>query len=113
MSNIRMQSLSDKELLRKMGEFVKQRRIANNKTQAEVAKAANLSRSSVSLLERGETVTTTTLLQVLRVIGALDVLNAFLETPGLSPLAMLKEEKAKRWRVRKTDGNDELLKPEW
>lgn len=110
-----LQGMSDQELLRRIGAFVKQRRVAAGKTQADVAEEANLSRSSVSLLERGEVVTLTTMLQVLRVIGALDVLDAFLEEPAPSPLALLREAKKKRQRVRDADDtkNDELLKPEW
>lgn len=104
--------IADTQLLQQMGTFVKRRRIAAQKTQDQVAQEANLSRSTVSLLERGEAVTTITLLQVLRVIQALDVLEAFFEQSSPSPLVLLKEAKAVRERVRRTP-EDDLLKPEW
>ncbi len=107
---------SDAALLKQMGALIKRRRIAAQMTQDEVAQAARLSRSTVSLLERGEAVTTSTLLQVLRTIQALDLLGDLLAKPVPSPMTMLREAKAEAKagsaRVRKTP-NDELLKLEW
>jgi len=62
-SYINMQLLSDIAIEQEIGSFVKAQRLRQNKTQAEVASAANISRSTLSLLERGETVTVATLIQ--------------------------------------------------
>lgn len=71
-----------------------------NKTQDELATAAGISRSTLSLLERGETVTVTTLIQVLRVLDQLAILNAFEVRETISPLALAKLQKEKRQRAR-------------
>ncbi|ASB49615.1 helix-turn-helix domain-containing protein [Alkalitalea saponilacus] len=93
-------SMSDKALADHIGSFVRHHRMEMNKTQDELATAAGISRSTLSLLERGETVTVTTLLQVLRVLDQLQVLSAFEVRETLSPLALAKLQKEKRQRAR-------------
>lgn len=75
-------------------------RIEQNKTQGELAKAAGISRSTLSLLERGETVTVTTLIQVLRVLDQLNIMSAFEVRENISPLALARLQKEKRQRAR-------------
>ena len=70
-------SMSDKALAEYIGAFVRHHRMEQNITQDELSAAAGISRSTLSLLERGETVTVTTLLQVLRVLDQLQVLSVF------------------------------------
>ena len=53
-------SMSDKALAEQIGTFVKHHRLELNKTQDILAHAAGISRSTLSLLERGETVTMAT-----------------------------------------------------
>ena len=92
-------SSSDKGLTEQIGAFVRHHRIEQNKTQGELAKAAGISRSTLSLLERGETVTVTTLIQVLRVLDQLNIMNVFEVREKLSPLALAKLQKEKRKRA--------------
>jgi transcriptional regulator with XRE-family HTH domain len=70
-----------------------------NKTQDVLAKAAGISRSTLSLLERGETVTLATVIQVLRVLDKLYVLEVFSVQQDISPLMLAKMEKDKRKRA--------------
>ena len=91
---------SDKALSERIGQFIKHNRIQQNLTQEEVANKANISRSTLSLLERGEGVTLTTLLQVLRVLNLLHIMEAFTVNTTLSPIALAKAAKAERQRVR-------------
>lgn len=93
-------SVSDKALSEFIGVFVRHHRMEQNKTQDELASAAGISRSTLSLLERGETVTVTTLIQVLRVLDQLQVLSVFEVKETLSPLALAKLQKEKRQRAR-------------
>ena len=107
-------SMSDKALADYIGSFVRHHRMGQNKTQDELASAAGISRSTLSLLERGETVTVTTLIQVLRVLDQLNVLSVFEVRETLSPLALAKLQKEKRQRARglsKKQENNE--KTEW
>ncbi len=92
--------MSDKALTEHIGAFVRHHRMEQNKTQDELATAAGISRSTLSLLERGETVTVTTLIQVLRVLDQLQVLGALEVREQVSPLALAKLQKEKRLRAR-------------
>jgi transcriptional regulator with XRE-family HTH domain len=99
--------MSDKALTDYIGAFVRHHRMEQNKTQEELSAAAGISRSTLSLLERGETVTVTTLLQVLRVLDKLSILNAFEVKETFSPLLLAKLQKEKRQRVRGKSKQDE------
>lgn len=92
-------SSSDKGLTEQIGAFVRHHRMEQNKTQGELAKAAGISRSTLSLLERGETVTVTTLIQVLRVLDQLNIMSVFEVRETLSPLALARLQKEKRKRA--------------
>jgi DNA-binding XRE family transcriptional regulator len=93
------ESMSDKALAEHIGAFVKQHRMEQNKTQDTLANTAGISRSTLSLLERGETVTIATLIQVLRVLDQLHIMEAFSVQQTISPLALAKIEKDKRKRA--------------
>ncbi len=93
-------SMSDKALAEHIGAFINYHRLDQNKTQGVLANAAGISRSTLSLLERGETVTLTTLIQTLRALDHLQVMEVFSVTQTISPLALVKMEKEKRQRAR-------------
>lgn len=98
--------MSDQALASRIGIFVKHHRLEQNKTQEVLSHQAGISRSTLSLLERGETVTLATLLQVLRVLDQLQVMDAFVVEPRISPLALAKAEQEKRKRARNAPKKD-------
>jgi transcriptional regulator with XRE-family HTH domain len=91
--------MSDTALVQFIGRFVKAKRMELNKTQEKLAHAAGISRSTLSLLEKGETVTLATLIQVLRVLDQLPVLQAFAVQQTISPIQLAKLEQKKRKRA--------------
>lgn len=93
-------SMSDQALSSHIGAFVKYHRLEQNKTQDALSHEAGISRSTLSLLERGETVTLATLIQVLRVLDQLQVMDAFELPQRISPLALAKAEQKVRKRAR-------------
>lgn len=93
-------SMSDKALAQHIGRFVREKRMELNKTQDDLAHAAGISRSTLSLMEKGETVTLATFLQVLRVLDQLHVLEVFTVKPTVSPIQLARMEMKKRKRVR-------------
>jgi transcriptional regulator with XRE-family HTH domain len=99
-------SMSDIALSEQIGHFIKHNRVQQNKTQEDVAIKAGMSRSTLSLLERGETVTLASLIQVLRVLDLLHVMDSFKILTTISPIAMAKKEKEKRQRARHNKEND-------
>jgi transcriptional regulator with XRE-family HTH domain len=96
-------SMSDKALTEHVGRFVKEKRLEQNKTQAILAHDAGISRSTLSLLEKGETVTLQTLIQVLRTLDQLQVLDVFSVQTMVSPMLLAKMELKKRKRARSKD----------
>jgi transcriptional regulator with XRE-family HTH domain len=98
-------SMSDKALEAQIGAFVKHHRLAQNKSQEVLATAAGISRSTLSLLERGESVTLSTLIQLLRILGQLQVMDVFVIPRSISPLMLAKEEhkKYRRARTKRTE----------
>ena len=98
-SDIGWYAMSDERILKQIGEFVKHHRIEQNRTQATLANDAGISRSTLSLLEKGETVTLASLIRVLRILDQLQVLNSFVIIRRQSPLLLAKEEMTKRQRA--------------
>ncbi len=105
-------SMSDQSLAIHVGSYIKYHRLEQNKTQDALSHAAGISRSTLSLLERGEPVTLATLIQVLRVLDQLQVMEAFEVHERISPLALAKAEKEKRKRARNIKTADPE-KPNW
>lgn len=105
-------AMSDQALAAFIGQFIRNKRIEQNITQAQLAKDAGISRSTLVLLEKGEAASLSSLLQVLRMLNQLHVLAAFEITPVISPLLMAKEEMKKRQRVR-TKPSSQQPKSDW
>lgn len=104
--NTNWTSMSDQALAAYIGAFVRHHRLEQNRTQDALAHAAGISRSTLSLLERGQTVTLPTLIQVLRVLDQLQIMDAFVVEQRISPLALARMQKEKRQRARGKQGND-------
>lgn len=101
-SYINWTEMTDTALAKVIGAFVKHHRLQQNKTQEEVSLAANISRSTLSLLEKGESITASTLIQVLRVLDLLYIMNIFAIQEEISPLLLAKQAFKKRIRARTT-----------
>lgn len=98
-------AMSDQSLSDTIGAYIKHHRMEQNKTQEELAHAAGISRSTLSLLERGGIVTLNTFIQVLRVLDLLSIMDLFKVDKTPSPLALAKMEQERRQRVRSRKKN--------
>lgn len=98
-------SMSDKALLEAIGSFIQHHRLNQNKSQGDVAEAAGISRSTLSLLERGGKITLSSLIQVLRVLDLLHVMDVFKVSNEISPIEYAKLQKNKRQRARNKNKN--------
>lgn len=106
--------LSDLAILQMIGEFIKKKRIDTNKTQDTLATEAGISRSTLSLLERGEKVNLITLIQVMRVLDELQLLEVFEVKAQVSPIEYMKlQKKYERQRVRNSGKAAEDPPLEW
>ena len=111
-SYILWNSLSDKSIMETIGRFIQSHRLTQNKSQNQVATAAGISRSTLSLLERGEKVRIDSFIQVLRVLDLLYIMDVFKIEDQISPIAYakLKKKKRKKASTKKTeDGTKEDL----
>jgi len=103
-------SMSDKALSATIGNFIKHQRLCQNKTQEDVSVAAGISRSTLSLLECGGKVTLGSLIQVLRVLDLLYVMDVFQVSNEISPIEYAKLQKNKRQRARNQNDAENLNK---
>lgn len=74
-------------------------RLEQNPTQAELADEAGMSKRTIERLEGGESIHTTNLVRVLRVLGLLANLNELVPTPVPSPLEVLRSKQKRRKRA--------------
>jgi transcriptional regulator with XRE-family HTH domain len=88
--------LSDKALMETIGNFIQSHRVNQNKTQEQVAIDAGISRSTLSLLERGLSTRTDSLLRVLRVLDLLSIMDVFRIQEQISPLQYAKMKKRQK-----------------
>jgi transcriptional regulator with XRE-family HTH domain len=80
------------ELEQTLGHGVRARRIAARLTQVELAERANVSVGALKHLETGSGATTTTLVKVLRALGAEDWLATLAPPPApFDPLQLLED----------------------
>ena len=106
--------MSDKALTETIGNFIKHHRLNQNRTQGELSATAGISRSTLSLLERGETVSLNTVIKVLRVLDLLYVMDTFAIKDEISPVEYAKLQKNKRKRARnKIDNETSNSEPGW
>jgi len=68
-------------------------------SQAALAREAGIARKTITNLEAGEGCSMGTLLAVLRALGRLENLDAFLPDPGVSPIQLAKLKGRQRQRA--------------
>lgn len=87
----------------RLGKQIRDLRLRQNLTQADLARLANIDRTTVVRIERGEGGSINSLVQLARALGREDWLSEFAPPePGVSPMQMLRDRQHKdaRQRVR-------------
>ena len=97
----------DKTLLQNIGNFIQQVRIQQKRTQQDLANDAAISRSTLSLIERGENISLLNLIKILRILDALYVLKNFQLPEEISPLQLAKGENKPRQRASNRNNNQD------
>ncbi len=104
-------------ILQLIGNKIKGVRLAQNITQMNVAKDAEVPMSTVRRIERGEIGTVSSLLRVMRVLGMLDLIAPMTEEERISPNEYLeimnKMAKTKRQRACNKTIKTKQTKSEW
>lgn len=94
---------TDRVLMERIGETIRRYRIGAQMTQKQLAQQAAVSLSSVASLEKGGNCSLLTIIQVLRTLRSLNLLEPFFREEELSPIAYAEAMKKQRTpkRVRK------------
>ncbi|MDR2868742.1 MAG: helix-turn-helix domain-containing protein [Bacteroidales bacterium] len=93
-------SLSNHAILQEIGKRIKDYRLKRRLTRQELALQAGVSISTLSQIEKGNAVSISMLLPILRVLRLLDNLELLLPEIGISPVEMLKLKGKQPRRVR-------------
>ena len=99
-------AMSDSAIVSQIGAFIKNERLSRNKTQAQLATAAGINKWTISQIENGEAITLLSLIQILRALDVLPLLDIFSIKQEISPIELAKKEQNKRKRARNTDNNN-------
>jgi transcriptional regulator with XRE-family HTH domain len=106
-------SLSDKGIEEELGHRIRSLRLRKNITQKELSEATILSLNTIKSLEAGKG-KISSLIAVLRALGALDQLDSFIPETTISPLQLAKRKGKERQRASgerfKVETKDEV---EW
>ena len=104
---------SDRALMERIGKMIRKRRIGAQMTQKQLAEQAAVAVSSVANMEKGGNSSLLTILQVLRTLRSLDLLEPFFQEEELSPIAYAEAMNNTRVveRVRKPNTST-TIKPE-
>ncbi|WP_333810033.1 helix-turn-helix domain-containing protein [Flavobacterium sp.] len=111
-TNINWIAMSDSAIVSQIGAFIKNERLNSNRTQAQLAKEAGINKWTLGQIENGEAITLLSLIQILRALGVLPLLDIFSIKQEISPIELAKKAQQKRQRARNTD-NDTTKKSDW
>lgn len=112
--NIDTYSRSDAQYIKTIGEFIRNSRLEQNKTQEQLATEAGVNRTTLSQLEKGKGVNLVSLIQLLRALKRLDVLGEMEIKPNvISPMQLAALEQEKRYRVRKNRTSTKRPSTDW
>lgn len=81
---------TDATILSELGERLSRIRLNSDRSQAEVAEEAGVSKRTLERIEAGQSTQFVTLIRVLRALGLGAELDALVPEPALSPLQQLK-----------------------
>lgn len=97
-----MTGKTDREMLREIGQRLSGYRLQKNLTQEELAAATGLNQKTISHAEAGKDPRLSTIIRILRALGRIEALDAFLPKPGVSPLILARMAGRERRRARKS-----------
>ena len=97
-----MDTTTDSEIARELGARLRAYRLQQNMAVAEVAARAGVHRNTVLKAEAGANPRIETVIAILRALGRIDALDAFLPPPQVSPLALVKTAGKPRQRARRS-----------
>lgn len=104
-------SSSSTEVMREIGRRIKSERIAKSMTQEEMARSAGLSLRTIGNLESGRDVSFSTVIEVLRVLGRVQGIDALIPEQVIRPSQIVSMGKVRERASRK--GKADTLEGGW
>ncbi len=95
----KLNELTDQAALVELGERLARQRLQRNLTQEQLAREAGVSKRTLIRLEKGESSQVTNLIRVVRALGLLANLDAFVPPPLPSPIEQLRSRRKERRRA--------------
>jgi transcriptional regulator with XRE-family HTH domain len=95
---------TDAEVLAELGRRLRRYRLQQNVSQRTLAKRAGVSLRTVSNVEAGADLQVSTLVRLLRALGRLEAIDAFLPPPRVSPMELLETAGQGRQRAGRRRG---------
>jgi transcriptional regulator with XRE-family HTH domain len=92
-------AMTDKAIVKTICENIKQMRLAKNISQEQLSKKSGISRITIARLEAGKAINLITLIQLLRALDELELINSFDKQPEISPI-LLMEAQQKYYRQK-------------
>jgi transcriptional regulator with XRE-family HTH domain len=105
--------LSDEAVMTEMGRRLAEARLERQMTQAQLAEAAGVSKSTVERLEDGASTQLGNLIRCLRALGKLEALERLLPETPANPVELLRRRGARRSRVRRARGSPPPAEWSW
>lgn len=112
-TNIIFQSNSDLAVLKSLGEYIRQTRLEQNKSQQQLADDAGINRSTLIEFEMGKNSTALTFIQLLRALNRLHLLETFEVKKQISPIALAEMEMKSRKRASKITTRNQKTTSDW
>lgn len=87
------------EILAELGQRLQRYRLQQNRTLADVARQAGVGLRTAARAEAGQNPTLATVIKLLRALGRLEALHAFLPEPLVSPIQLAELSGSQRQRA--------------
>jgi len=114
MYNTNWKALSDTAIAAKIGAFIKHRRLMENKTQKTLATEAGVGLRTLSNIEAGGlNMNVLTLIQLMRALNCLNLMDIFTIEPQISPMMLAEQEMKYRKRARKSNKSSNKPTSDW
>jgi transcriptional regulator with XRE-family HTH domain len=110
-TNISISKLTDNAIVLNMAEFIKQKRLEQNRTQSELAEAAGINRSTLIEFEQSGRANVLTFIQLLRALDQLQILQVFEIEKELSPIQLAEWQQEEKKRASKSKNQNK--KSDW
>ncbi|MBN1187728.1 MAG: helix-turn-helix transcriptional regulator [Bacteroidales bacterium] len=94
-------SLTEDQILSEIGKRLKEIRLNLDMSQKKLGELIGKAPDEISRIESGKPITLKSFLRILRALDKLENLDTAIQTPGISPIEMMKMEEKKRKRASK------------